>query len=240
MLAAALFSLVASAVYVMNDLADAERDRHHPLKRRTRPVAAGQISVGAARQLMAVVFAAAAVGAALMPGVALPLAVYVALNVAYSHWLKHVPVVDLFCISAGFMTRVWAGALAVAVPLSSWMVITTMALTLYLAAVKRRLELAASGVDGRSVLRTYSAPLLDQYAQTAAVATILFYSLYIIEVRPALVISVPLVLFGIFRYWYTVQHVGGPESPVDALWHDLPLAVTILAWGGVCLYTLTS
>lgn len=238
LLAAVLFSLAASAVYVLNDIVDAERDRLHPLKRVSRPIASGAVSQRAAAVVAVALVIVTFVGSLALPAVLLPIGAYVALNVAYSLRLKEVAVVDLFCVASGFVLRVYAGARAVNVPLSEWMLVTTLALALFLAAVKRRQELVAVGGDARAVLGSYTLSLLDGYAQVAAAATIVFYSLYVISVRPQLVASIPLVLFGIFRYGYLVQVRQVGESPTDAVWTDLPLALTILGWIAVAVWTL--
>lgn len=238
LVAVALFCVAASAVYVFNDLADLETDRLHPVKRLTRPLASGAVSVHSARVVLGVLIALLCAGLVALPAVAPVLAAYIALNAAYTLRLKHVAVVDLFCIASGFVLRVYAGAEAVAVPLSSWMLITTLSLALYLAAVKRRQELATSGAEARKVLGAYTVHLLDGYAQTAASASIVFYSLYVIDVRPELAITVPLVLLGIFRYSYLVQSRNLGESPTEALWNDLPLILTVVAWAALAVYKL--
>jgi 4-hydroxybenzoate polyprenyltransferase len=232
-----MFCLAASAVYVFNDLLDAPGDRLHPVKRHARPLASGALSMTTGRLVLAGLVAALIASMLLFPAPAPAIGAYILLNAAYTLWLKHVAVVDLFCIASGFVLRVYAGARAVDVPLSSWMLITTLALALYLAAVKRRQELATSGPEARRVLANYTLPLLDGYAQTAASASIVFYSLYVIDVRPQLAITVPFVLLGIFRYSYLVQTRQVGESPTDALWTDLPLILTILGWGALCVYT---
>jgi 4-hydroxybenzoate polyprenyltransferase len=234
--AAGMFCLAASAVYVFNDLLDAPTDRLHPVKRHARPLASGAMPMAVGRLVLGVLVAALAAAMVAFPAPAAAIGAYLALNVAYTLKLKHVAVVDLFCIASGFVLRVYAGARAVDVPLSSWMLITTMALALYLAAVKRRQELATSGREARRVLGSYTLPLLDGYAQTAASASVVFYSLYVIDVRPQLAVTVPLVLLGIFRYSYLVQTRQVGESPTDALWSDVPLILTILGWGALCIY----
>ncbi len=238
LIAVAFFCIAAAATYVLNDLLDAPRDREHPKKRHTRPIAAGLVSPLRARWLLAALYAVLIVGLAVSPRALVAIWGYVVLNFAYTVWLKHIPVVDLFAIAASFVLRVFAGALALDVPVSSWMFITTLSLALYLAAVKRRRELGSSGSGARSVLQQYTLSLLDTYAQVAAVGAIIFYSLFAATVRPALVSTIPLVLFGLFRYWYIVDRQGLGESPTDALWTDWPLAVTVLAWGGLCLFAV--
>jgi decaprenyl-phosphate phosphoribosyltransferase len=233
-----LFCVAASAVYTFNDLLDVEKDQLHPVKRHTRPIAAGALTVAQGRAILAVLVALLAAGLAALPAVAAALAGYIALNAAYSLRLKHVPVVDLFCIAGGFVLRVYAGAEAVAVPLSSWMLITTLSLALYLAAVKRRQELATSGQHARRVLGSYTVGLLDGYAQTAASASIVFYSLYVIDVRPELAITVPFVLLGMFRYSFLVQSRNLGESPTEALWSDLPLILTVVGWAAIVVFRM--
>jgi 4-hydroxybenzoate polyprenyltransferase len=233
-----VFCAASSAVYVLNDLLDVPTDRLHPVKRHTRPLASGAVAMATGRVLLAVLLAIVAASLAAMPSLLLPIGLYLLLNAAYSWRLKHVAVVDLFCVATGFVLRVWAGARAVDVPLSSWMGVTTLALALYLAAIKRRQELATSGHEARRVLGMYTLPLLDGYAQTAASASIVFYSLYVIDVRPQLVPTVPFVLLGIFRYSYLVQTRNLGESPTEALWTDVPLILTVVAWAGICAWTL--
>ena len=165
------------------------------------------------------------------------IAAYLLLNQAYTFVLKHQPVVDIFTIAIGFVLRVYAGAMALAVPMSSWMFVTTLCLALYLAAVKRRQELSQSGSEGRQVLEKYSLGLIDRYAEMAATGALVFYSMFVMSSRPELVATVPLVLFGLFRYWYVVEQ-GGGESPTDALLADWQLLVCVLLWVAVCAWAL--
>jgi len=161
-IAFALFCVASSASYVLNDIVDVERDRLHPTKRHSRPIAAGTVSIGAAVGLFAACYAVLIVGWFWSVNTMLAIFAYLALNVAYSFWLKHQPVLDLFSIAVGFVLRVYAGALALAVPLSSWMAVTTLCLALYLAAIKRRQELASNGSDSRAVLALYTPALIDR------------------------------------------------------------------------------
>ncbi|HEX7049744.1 MAG TPA: decaprenyl-phosphate phosphoribosyltransferase [Longimicrobiales bacterium] len=236
--AVALFCTASAATYVLNDLRDREADRRHPVKRFTRPLASGDVSVGEAMSMLGLLCALLLAGSAFSPKAGAVTILYLGINVAYSLRLKHVPVLDLFLIGAGFVLRVLAGAVAISVVLSPWMLITTLCLALYLAVIKRRAELTATPeTTARAVLRLYTRPLLDRYAELAAVSAIVFYGMFVTTVRPELVFTVPLVLFGLFRYWYIVER-GGGESPADALWGDVPLAVTVLAWGALCTYAL--
>lgn len=236
-LATVLFCLASSATYVVNDLHDIERDRRHPTKSLSRPLACGQVSRSAALTLLAVLYALLLSSWWLVPAVIQVIAAYLLLNLAYTFVLKHQPVVDIFTIAIGFVLRVYAGAMALAVPVSSWMFVTTLCLALYLAAVKRRQELSQSGSEGRQVLEKYSLGLIDRYAEMAATGALVFYSMFVMSSRPELVATVPLVLFGLFRYWYVVEQ-GGGESPTDALLADWQLLVCVLLWVAVCAWAL--
>ena len=238
LLAFGLFCMASSAAYVLNDLRDIERDRSHPVKSRTRPLASGAVPVAGAWMLLGSLYVLLVAAWWLQPTVIPVLGLYLALNVAYSFGLKHQPVLDIFCIAFGFVLRVYAGAEALAVPVSSWMFVTTLCLALYLAAVKRRQELSQRGSEAREVLQHYSVALVDRYAEMAAMGALVFYSLFVMSSSPELVVTVPVVLFGLFRYWYVVETLEGGESPTDVLLSDLPLLLTVLVWMGACLWVL--
>lgn len=233
-----LFCVASSAVYVVNDIADRKRDRLHPGKNRSRPLASGAVSLHAAVVLLAALYVILFVGWLSQPAVVLVIGGYLALNLAYSFWLKHQPVLDIFCIAFGFVLRVYAGAQAIAVPMSTWMFITTLCLALYLAAVKRRQELTKSGDEAREVLQRYTVSLMDRYAEMSATGALVFYSLFVMSARPELAVTLPLVLFGLFRYWYVVEKLDGGESPTDALLSDAQLLLTVAGWVGLCLWVL--
>lgn len=237
--ASTLFCLAASIIYVLNDYHDIERDRLHPVKSKTRPLAAEQVSEAHALVLLAVLVMAVAAGFVLLPWVGLVIMGYLLLNLAYTLFLKNQPVVDIFVIATGFVLRVYAGAVALLVPVSSWMFVTTLCLALYLAAVKRRQELLHQGTDGRQVLEQYSIGLVDRYAEMSAIGALMFYSLFVVTARPELVITVPFVIYGFFRYWFLVEQLDGGESPTEALLSDWQLLATVTVWGlasGVALW----
>jgi decaprenyl-phosphate phosphoribosyltransferase len=238
LIAFALFCIASSASYILNDIHDVERDRTHPVKRLSRPLAAGTVSIRAALGLLAVCYCVLIAGWFWSVNTMLAIFAYLALNVAYTYWLKHQPVLDLFSIASGFVLRAYAGALALAVPLSSWMAITTLCLALYLAAIKRRQELESHGAESREVLRMYSTALIDRYAEMSATGALIFYSLFVISANAKLAATIPLVIFGLYRYWYVVERLGGGESPTDAVLSDLPLALAIVIWVGVCVVAL--
>ena len=237
-LAALFFCLASSAVYILNDIYDIEHDRAHPKKSKTRPLASGLVPISAAIILMCVLYFILICGWFVMPRVLQIILCYLVLNVAYTFVLKHQPVVDIFTIAIGFVLRVIAGSMALNAPISNWMFITTLCLALFLAAVKRRQELSSSGADGRKVLKKYSVSLVDRYAEMSATGALVFYSLFVMSTKPQLIITIPLVLFGLFRYWYVVEELNGGESPTDALLADWQLLATVVLWVGFCGWAL--
>jgi 4-hydroxybenzoate polyprenyltransferase len=238
LLAFAMFCIASSATYILNDWQDIDADRQHPTKKFSRPLASGQVSINAAKVLLAILYSALISMAIYQPLVAMVIGSYTALNLAYSFHLKHQPILDIFTIASGFVLRVYAGSVAIDVPVSGWMFITTLCLALYLAAIKRRQELLSSGSKTRGVLKEYSLDLIDKYAEMSAIGALMFYSLFVMSEKPELVYSIPLVLYGLYRYWFLVDRYQEGESPTDVLYKDGQLVLTILIWGGLCLYSL--
>jgi decaprenyl-phosphate phosphoribosyltransferase len=238
LIAFGLFCIASSASYILNDIHDIERDRSHPVKRHSRPLAAGTVPLRSAVGLLVACYCVLVAGWFWSVDTMLAIFAYLALNVAYTYWLKHQPVLDLFSIASGFVLRTYAGALALGVPLSSWMAITTLCLALYLAAIKRRQELASNGAESREVLRMYSTALIDRYAEMSATGALIFYSLFVMSANAKLAATIPLVIFGLYRYWYVVERLGGGESPTDAVLSDIPLALAIVIWVAVCVVAL--
>jgi 4-hydroxybenzoate polyprenyltransferase len=217
---------------------DIESDRRHPNKSKARPLAAGVVSLPAALSLLVVLYATLVWGWFVAPEVVMVIAAYLVLNFAYTFVLKYQPVVDIFTIAIGFVLRVHAGAEALEVSVSSWMFITTLCLALYLAAIKRRQELNQSGAASRKVLEKYPVSLVERYAEMSATGALLFYSMFVMSAKPELVITIPLVLFGLFRYWFAVQTLHGGESPTDALLADWQLLLTVGLWVAACGWVL--
>jgi decaprenyl-phosphate phosphoribosyltransferase len=238
LLAVLLFCVASSATYIVNDIHDVEQDRQHPKKSRTRPLASGVVTVPMALSLLVLLYAALVWGWFVAPKVVGVIAGYLVLNIAYTFVLKHQPVLDIFTIAISFVLRVYAGAMALSVPVSAWMFVTTLCLALYLAAVKRRQELSQNGADGRKMLEKYSVALVDRYAEMSATGALVFYSMFVMSTKPQLVITVPLVLFGLFRYWYVVEKLDGGESPTDALLADWQLLLTVGIWVAACGWIL--
>ncbi len=247
-LATLSFCAAGSAVYFFNDWCDAAADREHPLKR-FRPIAAGRLrrihvwSAFTLLLLLALVSAWAAGGATRYA-----VGVYVAIMIAYTVRFKHVALLDIFTIAAGFVLRVWAGATAVDVPLSPWLYVCTVLLALFLAVAKRRHEaLLLEGVaaNHRPALDDYPVPLLDALLHITATAAIMTYSLYTFFAPSlpddhSMMFTIPFVLYGIFRYLYLVYRRDLGGVPEQVLLDDRPLLVTIVAWGVLVLVLLYS
>lgn len=224
------FCIAASIIYIINDLNDIEADRKHPIKSKKRPLASGTIKPSTAKILMVFLIAVFSTSYFSLTPVFYVISGYIALMILYSFTLKHQPIIDIFIIAIGFVLRVYAGAVALNVPLSSWMFVTTLCLALYLASVKRRQELTTAHEESRKVLEHYNVSLIDRYAEISATGALIFYSLYVMDSKPELVITIPLVLYGLFRYWYVVEKLNGGESPTDALFSDWQLAVVSIIW----------
>lgn len=234
------FCLVSSAHYIFNDLRDIEEDRRHPVKC-LRPLASGRLKKGPAVAALLVI-AAAGLGLAATLGLPFFLAAlsYLVLQTVYSMWLKHVVIMDIFVIAAGFVIRVVAGGLAIRVEISSWLLLCTMLLALFLAMGKRRYELVLLDKDAashRPILREYSTDLLDQMISVVTSSTLVAYCLYTISAETVakfgthhLVFTVPFVLYGIFRYLYLIHRKGGGGTPEALIIRDKPLLAAIFLW----------
>ena len=241
-----LFCLISSAVYIFNDILDLEADRQHPVKR-NRPIASGKLPVPmavTAGSLLAL--AALAAGYLLAWQFALVLLVYFSMMLVYSRWLKHIPILDVMIIAAGFVLRVHAGSTLIVVDrFSPWLYVIMTLLALYLGFGKRRAELSlladnnsADPQEGsfRKVLNGYSIPLLDQFINIVSGTTIVAYSLYTFF-RPdapsnhSLMLTIPFVVYAVFRYLYLIQikHIGG--EPEEILLTDRPFQIAIALWG---------
>ncbi|MCX7174043.1 MAG: decaprenyl-phosphate phosphoribosyltransferase [Proteobacteria bacterium] len=258
LLACAAFCLLSSAVYVMNDLIDREADRRHPLKRR-RPLASGEVGVPAALVLMAACLAGGYALVALSANRAAWLfSAYVVLNIAYTLGLKHVVVLDVFIIAAGFMLRILVGTLGIGIAPSQWLLLCGLMLTLFLGFAKRRAELGAMGASAktgeagsghaathRRVLEHYSPALLDQMMTVATAGTIVSYSLYTVSPETLalhgtthLIYTVPLVIYGMFRYLFLLHRRGGGGDPTQQLLTDPHLLAALAGWVTLVLLML--
>jgi len=240
------FCLASSATYILNDYADMEQDRVHPLKR-NRPLARGDVAPSTALFVMVALLAVAFGILAFMGAPWLChviLAAYLALQVGYSYALKNVVIVDVLAISTGFLLRVMGGAAAIGVGVSSWLILCTFSLAILLALGKRRHEVVIlndDAVNHRPVLENYNVSLLDQLLQVVTTSTFIFYCLYSVTGNPAagltaekMMFTIPLVTYGIFRYMYLIYHKEDGGSPTTMLLTDPPLMVCAILWLAAC------
>ncbi len=241
------FCLASSATYIFNDYVDREQDRAHPVKR-TRPLASGEVPAGAAFVLMSVLLTGAVAVTGLVVGKPLTLVLilsYLGLQVLYCFVLKNVVILDVLSIATGFLLRVLAGASAIGVGVSSWLVLCTFSLATLISLGKRRHEVVILNDDAtnhRPVLENYNVSFLDQLLQVSTTSTFIFYCLYSVRGNPALGIesekmmfTIPLVTYGIFRYMYLVYHQGRGGSPTRLLISDPPLLLCTTVWLVACV-----
>ena len=227
------YCLASSAAYIFNDVRDAERDRMHPLKR-NRPIASGRLRPDRALNIAGILVALAfAIVATLGWGSLAYMGGFVALQAGYSLGLRNLPLIDVMAIAALFVIRAAAGAEAVDVRISPWLIVCTALLALFLALAKRRGELASTGAEtGRAALSGYTLELVDQLVTIVAACTIVAYSLYTFEAREgsAMMATIPFVVYGLFRYIQLMLQDDLGEEPETVLLTDLPILVTIAAW----------
>ncbi len=239
------FCLISGSVYLLNDLIDLENDKRHPLKCK-RPLASGALSTRAAMIACAVLLCVCALAGLylLNTGFLITAAAYLVLQILYSTFLKHVVIIDVFCIAAGFVLRVVAGAEAIGVSFSTWLMFCTLLLSLFLALSKRRHELLlleGDAVHHRKILYEYSAELLDHMIAIVTPCTLIAYMLYTIDDKTVenfgtdgLKYTVPFVLYGIFRYLYLIHKRNEGGSPEKVLLNDLPILLTVICYGLTC------
>lgn len=240
-----LLCLAASCVYIINDTVDREKDRQHP-KKCKRPIASGTISVPQAMLTLAVLMAVSFGGAAYLDmRFFLVILAYFIMNIAYSFYLKNIPIVDMMCIALGFVLRALAGGALISSEVSPWLVVCTFLLALFLAIHKRKTEIqkiANGSISSRKVLQFYTAEMLRDMSSAIDSSTIMAYSLYTFSSGNGnsflLMCTIPFVIYGLFRYQYIIHSSDLAETPEMALLKDKPLLVDILLWGIVCIFAL--
>ena len=235
-----LFSLLSGVVYLVNDLADRESDRRHPRKRR-RPIAAGELSVPLA-VTAAVVIGCVSLAASFELSIRFGFIalLYLLLTFSYTFRFKHVVLLDVLLLAAGFVLRAIAGAVVIGVSISSWLILCTLMLALFLGLSKRRAELLstqqAGTVGTRPILDEYSPAMLDQMIVIVTSACLMSYALYTVNSPAAhthhyLMATIPFVIYGIFRYLYLMHRRSLGESPDSVLLEDRPMLINVLLWG---------
>lgn len=234
------FCLMSSSVYILNDIVDRDRDRLHPLKK-SRPIASGKIPVITAALICVVLAAAGLVISSLIDGHLLYVAgAFLLLNIAYTLALKNIVILDVMSIAAGFVLRAVAGAVAINVDISVWLLVATFVLALFLGLGKRRHELLIlekEAASHRKILEKYSPYLLDQLIGVVTASTVITYLFYTISPEVGaklgthyLFVTIPFVIYGIFRYLYLVHKEEKGGSPTRLLLTDFPLLIDVLLW----------
>ena len=236
-----MFCLVSSIVYIFNDIVDIEADRVHPTKK-NRPLPSGLISIQNA--VITIIVFAALVGLflpALNAKFRIFLLSYFLLNIFYTFIFKHIVLLDIFSLAAGFMLRVMAGAFVISVEVSSWLILTTMFISLFLGIMKRRSELILINDDPnkntRKVLASYSLNFTDQMSTIAAAGVIICYALYTVSERTIkifntenMIYTTPFVVFGIFRYMFLVYMNKKGENTVEIMLTDIPMIINVILY----------
>ncbi len=252
LLAVASFCLAASSIYLLNDIIDREEDARHP-KKRHRPIASGRLPIHIAKvQLVVLLAATFGIGCLVPAANGVPFAVwpaaYLSLNLAYSFWLKRLVVIDCMCIALGFQLRVQAGAAAIAVEASHWLLLCTLFFSLFLAFCKRYEELSrqseASGRT-RATMEDYTPSFLSMMIGPLAALSIRSYSLYTVSPETIathgsdrLMFTVPIVTYGVFRYLFLVYRRSEGGDPAHLLFRDLPLVVSGILYAGLVVVLL--
>jgi 4-hydroxybenzoate polyprenyltransferase len=248
-LAFLLFCLLSGSVYILNDLIDLEQDKKHPQKSK-RPLASGKLSPSVAITVGTIIMV---VSIAASYRLSIPFGMvatsYLILQIVYSFYLKHLVILDVFCVAAGFVLRVVGGAEVIQVPISSWLLICTILLSLFLAMSKRRHELILledNAVHHRKILYEYSPYFLDQMISVVTSSTVVAYALYTMSEETVkkfhtdnLKFTIPFVIYGIFRYLYLIHQKNEGGSPERILLTDKPIIINILLYGlvvGLVLY----
>jgi 4-hydroxybenzoate polyprenyltransferase len=243
-----LFCLLSSAVYIMNDLADREADRKHPRKR-YRPLASGALSPAVATAACLVLLGGTLLVAFLInPLFGAVCLLYFATQIGYSFWLKHVVIIDVLLLASGFVLRAMAGAIVIDVPISPWLYVCITLLGLFIGCSKRRHELillSEGAGSHRRILEEYSPALLDQMITVVTSSTVMAYAMYTFTAKSLpenhlMMLTVPFVLYGIFRYQYLIYQKNEGGTPEELLFRDRPLLVTVALWGLVAVLVLTA
>jgi 4-hydroxybenzoate polyprenyltransferase len=243
MMAFGLFCLLSSAIYIINDIRDVESDRAHPLKSK-RPIAAGQLSIRAAALAAAgLTLAALALSFWLDREFGYTAVLYFLLLWGYSLYLKHLVILDVLVIAIGFVLRAIAGAVVIDVKFSSWLLLCTILLALFLGLSKRRHELILLGDNAhshRKILQEYSPHLLDQMIGVVTASTLMAYALYTMADETQakfgtsyMIVTIPFVIYGIFRYLYLIHQKDEGGSPTTILVSDKPILINVLLWAVV-------
>lgn len=237
MLAIVVFCLVSGCTYIINDIRDVDNDRQHP-KKKLRPIASGELRIPIALTFSVIgILTGLAAANWVGPKFFAATLAYLVITLAYSLWLKHIVILDVLTLAGLFVIRAAAGAFAINVGMSEWLLLCTLLLALFLGLAKRRGEVSAHGTSGstRAILQEYNIPMLDQLLTIAASSCIMAYTLYSFfsetgKSHPYLMATIPFVLHGIMRYLYLIHRHGVGETPEATLFEDKPLVATVILY----------
>ncbi|MCK5270874.1 MAG: decaprenyl-phosphate phosphoribosyltransferase, partial [Sedimentisphaerales bacterium] len=234
------FCLVSSAIYAINDVCDRTEDRRHPVKK-NRPIASGAVGASLALLFSGILIVLGLLLAGCINRLLLLVVLlYIVIHIAYSLKLKHIVILDVMMIAGGFVLRILGGSVAIAVSPSHWLVLCTVMISMFLGFTKRRAELIALDTNSeytRLVLRDYSTAFLDQVISIVTAATIVCYTLYTVDAHTlevlgnrGMLLTVPSVMYGLFRYIYLIYHRKKGQDPTDTLIYDIPIICNLIVW----------
>ena len=225
-----LFCIIASIVYVFNDINDIKSDKKHPVKNKIRPLVNGAISITRAKIIIFFLSLSACFFLYYSPKVIMISLIFIITNILYSKIFKKIIILDIFILSSNYVIRVLAGSIELDVGLSSWMAATIFCTALFLSSLKRKQELFLYGSKSREVLKNYSLNGLRKITDFSAILAIMFYCSYVITINEKLIFTMPLVLYGFFRYNYKSESKDFSDSPVDEILNDRQLVTIIFIW----------
>jgi decaprenyl-phosphate phosphoribosyltransferase len=225
-----IFCLIASTVYIVNDIFDIRLDRKHPRKKKNRPLASRKFSLTQAKLIVVALILLSVALINFNRELINVTICYLLINFLYTIYLKKIPLIDIFTLSSNYILRVYAGCVALSVDLSSWMAVTVFFGALFISALKRKQELFLYGSASRKVLNYYSLNDLKKIVDISAILSIIFYSLYVVSINDKLFLTIPLVVYGVIRYNYLSDGKNFSDSPVDEILKDRQNILIILVW----------
>ena len=225
-----VFCLLASAVYIFNDIFDIKLDKIHPRKKKNKPLAAGKISLNLAKIIFSLLLLCLGLLIFFKTNLLNVCLIYLFLNFIYTIYLKKIPFIDIFALSSNYILRVYMGCVALTVDLSIWMGVTVFFGALFISTLKRKQELLLYGSFSREVLKSYSIKNLKKIINISAFLSIVFYSLYVFSINQKLFLTIPIVIYGVLRYIHNSENKNFSDSPVDEIIKDKQNILLIIIW----------
>lgn len=225
-----VFCILASCVYILNDILDLDSDRIHPHKKKNKPLAAKIISINTAKIIFILLILILSILIFFNNKVMTASFIYLFLNFIYTIYLKKIPYIDIIALSSNYILRIYMGCAVLTVDLSIWMGATVFFSALFISTLKRRQELLLYGSRSREVLKRYSIKNLKRIINVSALVTIIFYSLYVFSINEKLILTIPMVIYGVLRYMHRSEKENFSDSPVDEIIKDKQNILLILIW----------